>query len=171
MKIILVGYMAVGKSTIGSLLSEKLNYKALDLDKIIEKKLNLSIPEIFKTKGELFFRRMEHEIFKEILEEFDDSVISTGGGTPCYANNHLLLNGDKIKSFYLKAPIALIVERLLKEKKHRPIIAAKTDEELNDFVAKHLFERSYFYSKADVTILIEGKTPEDIVSEIAEILN
>jgi shikimate kinase len=170
-KIILVGYMAVGKTTIANLLSEKIDFKAIDLDKLIENRLNLSINEIFEQKGEIYFRKMEHELFGEVLRNDENLVISTGGGTPCYANNHLLLTGENITSIYLKASLGLILERLKSEKNERPLVANKTDEELKEFVAKHLFERSYFYNQAAFTILADHKSPEDIAEEIIRLLN
>ncbi|MCF6132729.1 shikimate kinase [Flavobacterium wongokense] len=170
-KIILVGYMAVGKTTIADLLSDKINFKAIDLDKLIENKAGLSINEIFKQKGEIYFRRIEHELFTETLKNTENLIISTGGGTPCYANNHLLLNGENVTSIYLKASLDIILERLKSAKSERPLVAGKSDEELKEFVAKHLFERSYFYNQAGFTILIDGKTPEAITEEIIRLLH
>ncbi|MFA6274044.1 MAG: shikimate kinase [Candidatus Paceibacterota bacterium] len=170
-KIILVGYMAVGKTTIAHLLSNKINFKVIDLDKLIENKVGLSINEIFGQKGEIFFRRIEHELFREALENNEESIISTGGGTPCYANNHLLLNGKNITSVYLKASLDAILERLQSVKSDRPLVVGKSDEELKEFVAKHLFERSYFYNQAGHTITTDGKTPDSIAEEIIKLLN
>ena len=169
-KIILVGYMAVGKTTISNLLSKKTGLKTVDTDKLIEKKTGLTIPEIFEQKGELFFRKIEHELFKEISENDEDLIISTGGGTPCYANNHLLLNGENIISFYLKASLDVIFQRL-KSSHGRPLVANKSEEELREFIAKHLFERSYFYNQATYKIVIDNKTPEDITAEILGLLD
>lgn len=170
-KIILVGYMAVGKTTIAELLSKKRKIQWIDLDKLIEKEAGLSISEIFSQKGELFFRKMEHRLFKENVENNADLIISTGGGTPCYANSHLLLNGENVVSFYLKASIDTIFERLKSEKQQRPLVANQSEEELREFIAKHLFERSYFYNQSTHTIAINGKSPETIVEEILDLLN
>src|SRR5436190_1389040 len=106
-KIVLLGYMGSGKSTIARLLSESLGISYLDLDEIIEKKTNQSIKEIFETKGEIYFRKIEHEIFRNLIIEKDskEMILSLGGGTPCYANNHEFLNGEGIISIYLKASI------------------------------------------------------------------
>lgn len=169
-KIILVGYMAVGKSTIAQLLSKKNQFTAVDLDKLIENKLGLSINEIFEQQGEIYFRKIEHETFKEVLEGDKDAVISTGGGTPCYANNHLLLNGSNVVSIYLKASLEVILERLQIEKKERPLVKNQSDEALREFVAKHLFERSYFYNQATLTVSVDNKSPEVIVDEIFQLL-
>ena len=170
-KVILIGYMAVGKTTIAQLLSEKISLKFVDLDNLIEKKTNLSISEIFKLKGEIYFRKIEHEVFKEIITNYENLIISTGGGTPCYADNHLFLNGENITSVYLKASLTVILQRLKLEKKTRPLVANQSEEELKEFVAKHLFERSYFYNQATFKVDVDDKNPEDIVQEILQLLN
>lgn len=170
-KVILVGYMAVGKTTIASLLSEKIGLKMVDLDILIEEKINLSVTEIFKEKGEIFFRKVEHEIFKELLESKEDLIISTGGGTPCYANNHLLLNTNSTTSIYLKASLECIFERLKSAKINRPLVSNQSDAELKEFIAKHIFERSFFYNQATFNISIDNKNPEVIVREIVHLLH
>lgn len=170
-KIILVGYMAVGKTTISKLLAKKTGLKIVDTDKLIEKRTGLTIPEIFALKGELFFRKKEHETFREIIENDENLIISTGGGTPCYADNHLLLNGKNVVSIYLKSSIDTIVKKLTSSKKGRPLVADKSQEELQEFVAKHLFERSYFYNHATFNVVVDNKNQEDIVKEILELLN
>lgn len=170
-KIILVGYMAVGKSTIGKIVAEKLKMQWIDLDKIIENKLQLPVLDIFKEKGEIFFRKQEHSEFKKLIESEECLVISTGGGTPCYADNHLLLNGKEIVSFYLKATIDQLFERLKENSAERPLVANQTDAELKEFIAKNLFDRSYYYNQATHKIAVDGKSPETIVEEIIALLN
>ena len=170
-KIILVGYMAVGKTKIAHLLSEKTGFKRVDIDKLIENKINLSVSEIFKQKGEIFFRKTEHEVFREVVESNENLIISTGGGTPCYADNHLLLNGGNVISVYLKASIATILKRLGSSKKERPLVADKSTAELKEFVAKHLFERSYFYNQAAFTISVDDKKKEAVADEIMALLH
>lgn len=171
LKIILVGYMAVGKTTIGNLVSKKTSFRTIDLDDLIEKKLKMNISDVFSQKGELYFRKVESDTFKEVLELNENLIISTGGGTPCYANSHLLLKGKNIKSFYLKASVDVIVERLKAEKKRRPIVSNRSDEEMQEFVAKHLFERSYFYNQANHIVSIDNKIPENIAGEIIRLLD
>lgn len=170
-KIILVGYMAVGKSTIGKMLAEKRQIKWLDLDKIIEETNKMSVAAIFKEKGEIFFRRQEHQELKALLESEESLIISTGGGTPCYANNHLLLTGKNVVSIYLKASIEELFERLKSNSGERPLVAHQTEEELKEFIAKNLFDRSYFYNQATYKVTVDGKTPEAIVDEILVLLN
>lgn len=170
-KVILIGYMAVGKTTIAQLLSEKIGVKYVDLDKLIEKKTNLTISEIFNLKGEIYFRKIEHEIFEEIIKNDENLIISTGGGTPCYADNHFFLNYENCQSVYLSATISVILERLNSGKETRPLVANQSEEALKEFVAKHLFERSYFYNQATFKIDIDNKNPEVIVDEIIQLLD
>lgn len=170
-KIVLVGYMAVGKSTIGKLLAEKVQMNWLDLDKIIEKKTKLSVKNIFKDKGEIYFRKLEHQELKSLVESDESFVLSTGGGTPCYANNHLLLNGDNVVSIYLNASIEELFERLKNNNSDRPLVANQSEEELKEFIAKNLFDRSFYYNQATYKVNTGNKTPDDIVAEIIALLN
>ena len=167
-KIILVGYMGSGKTTIGKLLSEKLQLPFCDLDDLIENETQNTISQIFAEQGEIKFRKIEHAVLNQFIESNDEFVLSLGGGTPCYANNHLLLQRDDVFSVYLKTSISELVSRLQKEKKHRPIIATLSDSEIDEFIAKHLFDRSYFYHQAKTTVSVDGKLPLEIVDEIVE---
>lgn len=168
-KIILLGYMGSGKSTIGKILANALQLQFLDLDNEIEKKLNMSINDIFKSKGEVYFRKIEHQLLHTIVQENDNFVLSLGGGTPCYANNHLVLQQDDISSIYLKGSIKTLADRLEKEKEHRPVLNNNTDDTLETFIAKHLFDRSYFYYQAKHIINIDNKTPDELIKEIQAI--
>ena len=170
-KIILVGYMAVGKSTIGKIVAEKMQMKWLDLDIIIEENANLSVAAIFQEKGEIYFRKQEHLELKKLIESADSLVISTGGGTPCYSNNHLFLNGDNVVSFYLSASIEELFERLKKNDGERPLVAHQSEEELKEFIAKNLFDRSYYYNQATFKINTDHKTPSAVAEEIMTLLN
>ncbi|MFH6960871.1 shikimate kinase [Flavobacterium aquidurense] len=169
-KIILLGYMGCGKSTIAQNLSKITNIPFLDLDKCIENKANLSINEIFEQFGEIHFRKLEHEIFVELLQSSEDSIIGLGGGTPCYANNHELLKSDDVTSVYLKASIDTLYERLVHNKSKRPLIANMNEEEMREFIAKHLFDRSYYYNHAQHKVTVDNKTIEETVQDILEIL-
>ncbi len=166
MKIILVAYMASGKSTIGKLISESLNLPFYDLDDLIEMHLNLKVNEIFEQKGELFFRKKERDVLTDFLNTTDNYVLSLGGGTPCYYDNFELYQSESIHSIYLKASVTTLLERLKSQKATRPLVARLNDEELQDFLAKHLFERNYFYHQVENVISIDDKNESKIVSEI-----
>lgn len=169
-KIILLGYMGCGKSTIAKLLAQETGLPFMDLDDIIEQRENNSIKSIFEVKGEIYFRKIEHAILTELSVSSESFVLSLGGGTPCYANNHELLIGSGISSIYLKASISELYDRLVQNKAKRPLIAAMKNEDLEEFIAKHLFERSFFYTKAKYTVHIDGKSPQTVVAEIETLL-
>lgn len=169
-KIILLGYMGCGKSTIANKLSKTTNIPFVDLDQIIEEKTNLSINQIFEQHGEIHFRKLEHEVFVELLNSPENLIIGLGGGTPCYANNHELLKGDNVFSIYLKASIETLFNRLAANKDKRPLIANKTEEEMKEFIAKHLFDRSFYYNHAQYKVVVDEKTIEETVADILKIL-
>jgi len=167
MIISLVGYMGSGKSHISKILSDKINFKLIDLDKEISRRNKLTIPEIFEKKGEIYFRKLERETLEELLATEENLVLSLGGGTPVYYNNMEIVNLNS-KSVFLRASIQTLSERISKQKEKRPIIANISDENLPEFIAKHLFERNEFYSKAQFNIITDSREPEDIVNEIIE---
>jgi shikimate kinase len=169
-KIILLGYMGSGKSTIAKLLANSTAISYLDLDEIIEKQENSSVKKLFSVKGEIYFRKLEHQILAALIQNQDSFILSLGGGTPCYSNNHEFLNSDHVISIYLNASVATLYDRLLNSNDERPLIANKNREEMKEFIAKNLFDRSYYYNQAKYKIAVDGKSPEEIVSEIESIL-
>ena len=92
-------------------------------------------------------------------------MLALGGGTPCYADNMTFIQ-KKSQSIYLKASIATLCQRLRNEKSQRPLIASLNDEQLTEFVAKHLFERREFYEKADQVINIDDKSVDKLLEEL-----
>ncbi|REC41761.1 shikimate kinase [Chryseobacterium sp. 5_R23647] len=167
MIISLVGYMGSGKSHISKILSDKINFKLIDLDKEISRRNKLTIPEIFEKKGEIYFRKLERETLEEILATQENIVLSLGGGTPVYYNNMEIINNNSA-SVFLRASISTLAERISKQKEKRPLIAKIANEDLPEFIAKHLFERNVYYSKAQLSINTDQKNPEDIIQEIIE---
>ena len=172
MKIILLGYMGSGKTTIGIQLASKLFLNFTDLDDFIEEKEQKSIKEIFKQKGEIYFRKIEHKYLKQFINENESYVLSLGGGTPCYAGNlDLILKDKKSLSFYLRGSIPTLFKRLSENKFKRPLISDLSDDQLTEYLAKHLFERSLFYDKATHKISIDNKEIQEIVTEIRILLH
>ena len=172
MKIILLGYMGSGKTTIGIQLARKLFLNFTDLDDFIEEKEQQSIKEIFKQKGEIYFRKIEHKYLKQFINENESYVLSLGGGTPCYAGNlDLILKDKKSLSFYLRGSIPTLFKRLSENKFKRPLISDLSDDQLTEYIAKHLFERSLFYDKATYKISIDNKEIQEIVTEIRILLH
>jgi shikimate kinase len=162
--------MGCGKSTIAKELSNKIGIPFIDLDEFIEKKVKMTIKTIFADKGEIYFRKLEHECFVELLNYTEPIIIGLGGGTPCYANNHELLKREDVQSIYLKAAIETLVDRLSLNKSNRPLIANKNDVEMKEFIATHLFERSYYYNQAQHSVVVDQRTIAQTVEDILAIL-
>lgn len=169
MHIVLVGYMGSGKSTIGRSLASQLNIPFIDLDHYIMEKEQLSVNEIFKSKGEIYFRKRETFYLHEILQNNQSLILATGGGTPCYGSNMELLK-KYATTIYLKTSIKTLVSRLSFNKLKRPLIAHISKENLPEFIAKHLFERASFYQQSKFTLTTDNKSIKEIVAEINTLL-
>lgn len=171
MEIVLMGYMGSGKSTIGKRISERLDLTFIDLDSYIELKEELSIKELFKSKGEIYFRVKEAEYLQEVLDTKTKYVLSLGGGTPCYGTNMNRINESAVVSCYLKANIPTLVKRLQKGKQDRPLIASLSNEQLLEYIGKHLFERAPFYEQAAYKININDRSIEEISDDVVATLS
>ena len=165
MKIILIGYMASGKSLIGSELAKILDMNFIDLDEYIEEKEGNSIKEIFSQKGNIFFRKIENTYLKEILGSKDNLVLSLGGGTPCFTNNlELIQETAEARSIYLNVSVKELSKRLIVDKENRPLVThIKTEEDMLEFVGKHLFERLSFYNQANY--MVEANNSKEKILE------
>jgi shikimate kinase len=163
--IILLGFMGVGKTSIGKKLSKQLNWKFLDTDKLIEKKTGLPIPEIFNQFGEDFFRTEEKEILNEIAS-LENVIVSVGGGLPCFFDNMDRLN-EIGTTVYLKLEPEFIVQRLLESKIKRPLIEGMTPIELEEFVISRLSERELFYARSNYSIRADRFACEQIFKMIS----
>lgn len=172
-KIILLGYMGVGKSTLGELLSKVNRHHFFDLDAQIEESFGLSVQDIFKSKGELAFRKEEKRQLHQIMNMDTDIVLSLGGGTPLYYNNaDFIFDTESFKTVYLTSSLNHLVKRLLNEKEQRPLIShLKTEAELEDFIRKHLFERHHIYDRAQYQLNVDDKSPSESVDELLNLLN
>ncbi len=138
----------------------------IDLDTFIEKRENQSISAIFKVKGEIYFRSIERRYLKELLNSDADFVLSLGGGTPCYGDNMALIVASEATSVYIKAGIPALVSRLTAEKSNRPLIANLADDKIQEFVAKHLFERRFFYEQADIILPTNAHSIAEITTAL-----
>ncbi|WP_040279912.1 shikimate kinase [Psychroserpens damuponensis] len=167
MTLFLIGYMGSGKSVIGNNLAEILSYNYIDLDDYIEEKEQTSIKKIFESKGEIYFRKIENRYLKE-LTNLNKTVISLGGGTPCYGNNMtLILESNNALSIYLKASIPTLSDRLFEEKDKRPLIShIDTKNALNEFIGKHIFERAPYYEQSSITIKTDGLKINEVVDDL-----
>lgn len=172
-RIILVGYMGAGKTTVGKALAKALNLQFYDLDWYIESRQHKTVPQIFAERGEEGFRKIEHNMLHEVAE-FEDVVISCGGGTPCFFDNMDYMNaqGDVI---YLKAAPEVLYRHLLMGKTERPLLKGKSPEELITFITEQLAKREPFYNKArhtlDVSLMDNYEKIKISVEKLRELLN
>lgn len=138
--------MGAGKTTVGKVLAQKLDVPFYDLDWYIETRMRKKVPEIFAEKGEEGFRKIEHNMLHEVAE-FENVVISCGGGTPCFFDNIDYMNADS-DVVYLKATPEILYAHLQMGKGVRPLLAGKSKEELLSFITEQLKHREQFYMKA-----------------------
>lgn len=162
--IILMGFMGCGKSTIGNRLSEKLNKKLIDTDSLIEQKEDMTINQIFKSKGEAYFRDMEYAALQSLLDEPEASIISLGGGTPLREMNQPLLK-ELGTVVYLKATPNTIYERT-RYSTNRPLLQCDNPRER---IIELLNQRNPIYEKlSDVVVCVDDKKIDEIVNCIME---
>ena len=169
-KIVLMGYMGSGKSSIGKKLAKAIGVKFVDLDDFISEKEKLSISEIFDKKGEVYFRKKELEYLKELLLNDLPMILSLGGGTPTFFGAIELIKEHSF-SIYLKAGVQKLFDNLKLKKSERPLITNISDDALQEYIAVHLFERSNYYLKADAIVEMDNKEKKDIVKEIVKLLS
>ena len=171
-RIILIGYMGSGKTTMGKALSKHMGLMFYDLDWYIESRMHRSVPQLFAERGEEAFRQIEHNMLHEVAE-FEDVIISCGGGTPCFFDNIDYLNrqGDVV---YLKATPEVLYRHLPMAKVERPLLKGKSPEELIDYITEHLKEREPYYLKArhvlDVSVLDSHDKISNSVEQLCQML-
>ena len=159
-RIALLGFMGSGKTTIGKLLSNKLGYKFADTDKMIEQSIGLQTIEIFNTKGEAYFRKVETQILSQLCQE-SNLVIATGGGIPTIAKNRLCIQRFCL-SIYLKISPDEVLSRLTDvEVSARPLFPLNVKE-----VRRLIILREKYYKTASLTIVVDNLAPKKIVKTI-----
>jgi len=168
--IYLVGFMGSGKSYLGKYLSEKYNQKFLDLDQFIEDSVQISIPQIFSSIGEEGFREKEANLLRKTAD-FNQYIISCGGGTPCFNDNMQWIKEHGI-SIYLKTTEEILFKRLNNQKSGRPLLSNMSDEDLRNFISKKIIEREKFYVQADYIYLQseDNDIPIDLEKFIEDML-
>ena len=156
-RIFLIGYMGAGKTTLGKAFSRELGLTFIDLDWYIEERFHKTVQQLFSERGEQGFRELEQKMLHEVAE-FEDVVISAGGGTPCFFDNMDYMNacGDFV---FLQVEPEVLFHRLKVAKQQRPLLANKSDEELMNFICEALQKRHPFYSQAK--FLFRGDELED----------
>ncbi len=160
--LVLVGMMGCGKSTVGSLISKKLNLKFIDIDNVIENEAKMKISEIFQKKGENFFRNLEEKITLNLLSS-TNHIISLGGGS--FINEKIRKEILKNNfSFWLNCNPKTLLKRIKKNKK-RPVVFNLDDTEILDLIEK----RTKIYSKAQFKINCDKLKKNEIVEQILKI--
>ena len=165
--------MGAGKTTVGKALSKEMGIPFYDLDWYIESRMRKTVAQIFAERGEEGFRRIEHNMLHEVAE-FENIIISCGGGTPCFFDNMDYLNRQG-ETIYLKASPEVLYGHLKMGKTERPLLKNKTAEEMQRFISEQLEKREPFYAKAkhtlDVNLLDNYDKIKISVSRLRELLN
>ena len=149
-RIILIGYMGSGKTTIGRALAKEIGLQFYDLDWYIESRMRKKVSQIFAERGEDGFRQVERNMLHEVAE-FEDVLISCGGGTPCFFDNMDYMN-QQAQVVYLHCEPEVLHRHLLMGKGDRPLLKGKSPEELLNFIHEQLKQREPYYSKASYTL-------------------
>lgn len=164
--VFLVGFMGSGKTTIGKEVAQKIGYQHLDLDVFIENKYHKTVSQIFAEVGESEFRNLERKALQEVIE-FEQCVISTGGGTPCFFDNMQQITSHGI-CFYLEADSKVLADRLFYKGCKRPLLAGKNKEELLDYIEKTIAQRECFYRQAQT--IIDANDTQVAIEQICDYL-
>ena len=164
MRVYLVGYMSAGKTSTGKQLAKRLAMEWYDTDRLFEEKYHISIEDFFKKYDENLYRKLESQILQSTAQ-YDNAVISTGGGTACFNDNMDWMNQQGI-TIFLKISPKSVVTRLANSKVRRPLVRGKSEEELTEFVNKTYTERLPFYEKAQLVFKGENCDIDAIVESL-----
>ena len=167
-RVFLIGFMGVGKTTIGKELSAKMKCSFVDLDLYIEGRYHKTIRQIFEEKGEAAFREIEQKMLREVAE-FEDVVISTGGGTPCFYQNMAFMNEQGI-TVYLKTSNDELVRRINLNKSTRPLLKDFSNDELSRFIEETIAKRTPFYEQAKIVFNADTQDNAMNISSLMRLL-
>ena len=148
-RILLVGFMAAGKTTLGKALASNLGLQFIDLDHFIENRFHCTVSQLFAERGEERFRQIERAMLHEVAE-FEDVIIATGGGTPCFFDNMEYMNAQGTTVF-LETSVDVIYTRLTIARTQRPLVAGKSEGELRQYITDMLERRNPYYRQATHT--------------------
>ena len=166
MHIFLIGLMGSGKTYWANQIATHFNWDNYDLDHLIEVSEKKIIADIFYEYGENYFRHKEKETLEKTIA-FANSIIATGGGTPCFFNNMEWMN-EHGTTIWIDEDIDTLTERLKKEKHHRPLIKNLNDDELKTFVTQKLEERKKHYSQSKYHLAKENINKENFIKIIQQ---
>jgi shikimate kinase len=167
-RIFLIGYMGAGKSTVGKMLAKRTGLSFIDLDHYIEARFHKTIRELFEDKGEVAFREIEQKMLHEV-SMFENVLVSTGGGTPCFFDNISFMNRRGI-TVYLKVSPEELTKRLELVKHTRPVLKGYYGKKLADFVEENLKKRESFYTQATTVFNAEKMLVETDIDHIVAAL-
>ncbi len=171
MRIFLIGMPGSGKTRIGRALAKRLQMPFFDLDYEIEKETNKNIPEIFLIEGEEYFRRIEEDVLRMVIDREKQFVLATGGGAPCFFDNMAYMNQNGI-TIFLNVPIEDLYKRLVKRGANaRPLLKDKTPDELQIELQKKFNDRLPYYRRANQEITTSYGVVEKRVAEIVDLLS
>lgn len=165
MKIFLIGFMGSGKTYWGEQLSQKLGIPFFDLDEQITSHEGKPVTEIFASEGEEYFRLLEKDVLHIIAESHESFVMACGGGTPCYFNNIDYMNLSGI-TIWINSPLETLYQRLINEKKHRPLIKELTDEQLKGYIIKKFADRKIYFEQAGIIIDEEPVQLDSLIEKL-----
>lgn len=164
MRIYLIGFPGSGKTFVGRRLAANLGCRFLDLDELIEESEGSSIPQIFEKKGEVYFRKSEQKALNT-TKSLETTIISCGGGTPCFFDNiSVMKNAGTV--IFLETPVPILMKRLAKEIGKRPLL--KNENDLKNYIKNTLETRLPFYEQAD--LIFHQNEESDQYEELARYL-
>lgn len=173
LRILLIGYMGAGKTTIGKALSDEMNIPFYDLDWYIEARMHRSIKQLFEERGEEGFRKTEQAMLHEVAKN-ENVIIACGGGTPCFFDNMDYMNRQGT-TVYLKALPEVLYAHLKMGKTIRPLLLGKTEEEIGQLIVRQVAERESYYLKAkyvlNINLLNSAGKIKEAVYNLRELLN
>lgn len=166
--IFLVGMPGCGKSSVGKVLAEKLQYTFLDLDTVLEERESMTVAQIFEQKGQDYFREAEAKALRSVAGLADGVVLATGGGAPCFHRNMAFMveNGQSV---YLKVSAQELVARLsAQDLQQRPLLRGKAPDELLSLLAEMLAQRERFYAQASLVLPVDGLSVDTVALQLCQ---
>jgi len=167
MLIFLVGFMGSGKTHWGKRWSQAYQIPFVDLDDAIEAAEGKTIPDIFATHGEQYFRDIETKILRDLSQK-KNIIIACGGGTPCFHDNMKWMNDHGI-TIYVTAPAEVIMKRVMVQQDKRPLLKDMNPIELLAYIEQTIEKREPYYSQAKITLVEEDISNDTFQQEILNI--
>lgn len=167
MKAYLIGFMGCGKSSIGKRIADRLGWKFIDMDDVIEEAAGMSIPEIFAAEGEDAFRQRERAVLEKTFKK-DKVLVATGGGCPCYFDNMERINANGV-SIHLRNDIDFFVDKLRGNTK-RPLVAGKSKKELREYITETFEKRNPYYFQAHYVVHTRNHAKNKVAKLVANML-